>query len=104
MVKLFNIQNTTWLDGMNTVEKVVDALKKDDDRVEGDLVNQVEHKVATSQRRLQRGEGVQNRAVARVARKKIIKSCKTCCCVLYCLVTEHGPKAVPPCGRQSLQL
>ena len=49
----------------------------------------------SSQKRLQRGEGVQYRAVARVARKKIIKPCKTCCCVSHCLVTEHGPTTVP---------
>ena len=95
LVKLFNIEDSTWLDDMHTVEKVVAALKKEDEESEGELVNQVEQEVATSQMRLQRGEGVQYRAVARVARKKMIKPCKTCCCVSHCLVTEHGPKAVP---------
>ena len=46
MVKLFNIQDTIWLDDINTVEKAVDALKKEDDGVECDLVKQVEHEVA----------------------------------------------------------
>ena len=25
----------------------------------------------------------------------MIKPCKTCCCASHCLVTEHGPRAVP---------
>ena len=95
LVKLFNIQDTTWVDDMNTVENMVDALKKENEESEGELVNQVEQEVASSQMKLQRGEGVQYRAVARVARKKMIKPCKTCCCVSHCLVTEHGPKVVP---------
>ena len=94
LVKLFISLVTTLVDNKNTFEKVADALKKEDE-VEGELVKQVEHEVATSQIRLQRGEGVQYRAVARVARKKMIKPCKTCCCISHCLVTEHGPKAVP---------
>ena len=89
MVRLFHIQDTTRVDAIIAVEKVVDALQKEDDRVESELIKQVEHEVATSQVRLQRGEGVQYRAVGRVARKKMIKPCKTCCCVLHCQVTEH---------------
>ena len=79
---------------MHTVEKVVAALKKEDG-VEGAHVNQVEPVVAASQRRLQREEGVQHRAIARVAKRKMIKPCKICCCVSHCQVTEHNPKAVP---------
>ena len=95
LVKLFNIEDSTWLDDMHTVERVVAALRKENGESEGELVNQVEQEVPSSQKRLQRGEGVQYRAVARVARKKIIKPCKTCCCVSHCLVTEHGPTTVP---------
>ena len=60
---------------MNSVEKMVDALKKEDE-VEGKLVDEFKHDVAISQKKLQHGEGVKYCAVARV-------------------VTEYGPKAVP---------
>ena len=94
LVKLFNIEISTCLDVMNIVEKVVDAQKKETE-VEGELVNEVKHNVAISQKKLQHGEVVRHRTDVRVARKKMINPCKTCCCVLNCQVTEHGPKAVP---------
>ena len=92
MAKLFNSQVTTWVDNMNTVDNVIDALKKKD-KVEGELADEVKHDVAISQKKLQRGEVVQRCAVARVAKK--ITPCKTFSCVLHCQVFEHGPKAVP---------
>ena len=94
LVKLFNIQDTTWVDDMNTVEKVVTALKKDDE-AESVHLSRVEHDVTGSQRSLQRGEGVQHRAVAKIVKKKMSKPCKTCCCLSHCQITEHGAKAVP---------
>ena len=66
LVKLFISKVTTWVDDMNTVEKVIDALLQKEDEVEGKLVNEVKHVVA-SQKKLQRGEVVQYRAVASVS-------------------------------------
>ena len=96
LVKLFNIQDTTWVDDMNTVEKVVDALKKEgSEESEGVHISQGKLDVNGCQRSLQRGEGVQHCLVAKIAKKKMIRPCKTCCCMSHCQVTEHGPKAVP---------
>ena len=100
MVRLLHIQDTSRahaIIAVETVEKMVDALNKEDEKSEGELVNQVEQEVVSFQTRLQRVEGGQHRAVAdaRVAKKKTVNPCKTCSCVLYCQVTEHGPKAIP---------
>ena len=76
---------------MNTVDKVVDALKK---KVENKLVNEVEHGVAISQKKLQHGEVFQHPPVTNIAKNEIIKTCKTGCCVSHRKVTENGPKAV----------
>ena len=82
LVKLFNTQVTTLVDHMNTFEKVVDALEKED-AVEGELVNEVKHDVDISQEKLQCGEVVQHRTVARLAKK--INPCKTCCYIQVCI-------------------
>ena len=97
LVKLFNIQDTTWLDDMETVERVVDALKKEDEGTEEENVHlsQDEYDVAGVQKQLQRGEGVQHRPVAKVAKMKMLRPCRACCCVSHCQITDHSPKAVP---------
>ena len=82
LVKLFNTQVTTLVDHMNTFEKVVDALEKED-AVEGELVNEVKHDVDISQEKQQCGEVVQHRTVARLAKK--INPCKTCCYIQVCI-------------------
>ena len=94
LVKLFNIQDTTWVDDMNTVEKVVNALKKNDE-AESVHVSRVDLDVTGSKRSLQRGEDVQHRAVAKILKKKMSKPCETCCCLSHCQITEHGAEAVP---------
>ena len=99
LVKLFNSPVTNLVDNMNTFEKVVDALKKEDE-VEDDrkpwdeLVNEVEHGVAISQKKLQHGEVFQHPPVTNIAKNEIIKTCKTGCCVSHRKVTENGSKAV----------
>ena len=73
---------------------VVDALKKVDG-AESIHVSRVDHDVRGFMCSLQRGEGVQHRAVAKIVQKKMSKLCNTCCCVSHCQITEHGPKALP---------
>ena len=33
--------------------------------------------------------------MSKIAKKKMIKPCKTCCAVLHCQVNEHDPEAFP---------
>ena len=61
--------------------------------MEGELVDEVQHDVALSQKKLQRGEAVQHCAVARVTKK--INPCKTCCCVSQSQIGEQEYKAIP---------
>ena len=91
LFKLFNGQVTIWVDNMNTVEKVIDALKKED--VEGELADRVKHDVAIDQMKLQRGEVNQRCAISRVTNK--INTCKTCCCVSQSQIGEQEYKAIP---------
>ena len=76
LLKLFNTQVTSWVD-MGTFEKVVDALKKNDE-AESIHISRVDHDVTVSKRSLQRGEGVQHRAVAKIMKKKMSEPCKSC--------------------------
>ena len=94
LVKLFTSLVIALVNDMNTFEKAVDALKKDDE-LEDELVNEVQLGVAIYEEKLKNGKIVYHRAAfARVA-KKNIKPCKTCCYVLHCQVTEHRHKVVP---------
>ena len=93
LVKLFTSLVIALVNDMNTFEMAVDALKKEDE-VEDELVNEVELGVAISEEKLQHGEVFQHPPVAKIAKKEIIKTCKTGCCVSHRKVTENGPKAV----------
>ena len=92
LVELFINLVTTLFDNMNTLEKVPDALKKDE--VEDELVNKVEHVVAISQKKLQHREVFQHPPVTKIAKKGIIKTGKNGCCVSHRKVAKNGPKAV----------
>ena len=95
LVKLFTSLVIALVNDMNTIEKAVDALKKKD-KVEDELVNEVDLEVAIYEEKLQRGEVVYYRTAYGRVSKKNIKPFKACCCVShYCRVTEHRHKVIP---------
>ena len=95
LVKLFTSLVIALVNDTNTIEKAVDALKKKD-KVEDELVNEVDLEVAIYEEKLQRGEVVYYRTAYGRVSKKNIKPFKACCCVShYCRVTEHRHKVIP---------
>ena len=96
LIKLFNLEDTTWLDDMREVELLVEALKNEDENIESLNVDTKErHCAVGGYERPQREIGVQHKPSAKLARSKMIKKCKTCCCLSHCLLTDHHPKALP---------
>ena len=98
LIKLFNIDDTTWQDDMDEVEKLVEAImREDEDPGSVASINSVRsrHDAVGGYDRPQREEGVQHRPVAQVARAKLLKSCQSCCCQAHCVITDHSRSAVP---------
>ena len=82
LVKLFTSLVIALVNDTNTIEKAVDALKKED-KVEDELVNEVDLEVAIYEEKLQRGEVAYYRAAYGRVSKKNIKPFKACCCVSH---------------------
>ena len=100
IIKLFHIDDTTWMDDMKEVEKLKTALEIDDDMErEGRVIKYVMNPVpdggglryrltAVGEYRdvvaLKRLDNVRRNAKAKVVRMKFIKPCQNCCCFGHC--------------------
>ena len=98
MIKLFNIDDVSWQDDMAQVEKIIEALKDDQEVIAAASQNYTMSHTGDGLRYrlqatgghdlVQREDGVQHRPKAKIARAKIVKNCK-CCCSNHCLLTDH---------------
>ena len=98
LIKLFNIEDTTWLDDMSEIEKFIDGLKKDDEypkMIEDANIVKTRHDGVGGHDKPQREEGVQHRPGAKLAKSKVVKQCKKCCCKPHCMLTDHHVSALP---------
>ena len=100
LIKLFHIDDQNWQDDMAEVEKLIDELQKDKD---DEAANAKSYNItpcggdglrfrltATSGHDVvSRVEGVQHKKGAKVARSKLQRCCKSCCCSLHCRLTDH---------------
>ena len=101
LIKLFHLDDTTWLDDMNEVEELVKALKENDDDSDsvnyGDVLRSLKtrHGAVSGHDKLERETDVKYRPAAKTAKSKLVKKCKGCCCVYHCSIIEHNPGALP---------
>ena len=95
IVKLFNISDQDWTADMAEVEKLVDILQK-----ESNTSNYMMNYTGSGLRyrliatggheKVKRETGVQNSQSAKLAKCKVTKRCKNCCCPQHCSVAVHG--------------
>ena len=98
LIRLFHIEDQNWQDDMAEVEKLVGELQKDKEDETAKSYN-ITHcggdglrfrLTATSGNDVvSRVEGVQHKKGAKVARSKVQKCCKKCCCSSHCHLKEH---------------
>ena len=98
LIKLFHIDDQNWQDDMAEVEKLVNELQKDKDDGTAKSYN-ITHcggdglrfrLTATSGHDIvSRVEGVQHKKGAKVARAKLQRCCKNCCCSSHCRLADH---------------
>ena len=105
LVKLFNLEDSTWRDDMEEVEKLRCSLI-DDDEVERKnktvqyVMSQVGDDSSWRYRlsavggysdvvALNRQEGVQFNSKAKAAKPKFTKPCNACCCSSHCAMDDH---------------
>ena len=99
LVKLFNIDDTTWKDDMNEVEKILDVMKKEGETLPKKAATEYEvippknaglriRLKARSDRSVERATPVQNNLKAKDAKKKMEK-CSVCCCQSHHKFQEH---------------
>ena len=106
-IKLFHIDDTTWRDDVNEVEKLlaeVTKAEKDDassfptqyvmNPVRGDEGGLRYRLTAVGGYRdvvaLERGKNVQYNSKARVVKMKYLRPCKRCCCFAHCSLADNG--------------
>ena len=101
LIKLFNLEDTTWLDDMKEIEEFINKLKNDDENIDSKAVTvntviRSRHEAVSGHDKPQRVEGVQFRPSAKITKSKLVKKCKNnCCCVSHCQITDHHLKALP---------
>ena len=98
LIKLFNIEDTTWLDDMSEIEKFIDDLKKGDEypkMISDANIVKTRHDGVGGHDKPQREEGVQHKPGAKLAKFKVVKQCKKCCCKPHCMLTDHHVSALP---------
>ena len=104
LIKLFNVDDVSWQQEMDLVEKLIDEVK--DVKSEVNAQHYVMDHTGEGLRyrltavsgydRPEREIGVQHRPSAKFARAKMVQPCDKCCCSSHCHLTSHGGKDVVP--------
>ena len=95
LIKLFHIDDLSWQQEMDLVEKLIAESKVAENAVISYDMNHLSGlryrlKAVTDHDRPVRELGVQHRAGAKVAKMKVVQTCKKCCCTSHCLLTSHA--------------
>ena len=104
LIKLFHVDDVSWQEDMDTVEKLIADVKKDkaidDEKTEATAqLYTMNHTGEGLRYRLAavagydcpvREVGVQHRPSAKIAKAKIVRPCSECCCSSHCMLTDHG--------------
>ena len=87
LIKLFNIDDQSWQEDMDLVEKLIEESKviknnSEDTRSRLKAVNNEEN--------VKRKVGVQHKSSARLAKSKFTRPCSACCCLSHCEKNPHS--------------
>ena len=87
LIKLFNIEDTTWSQDLDLVDKLIKDIKGQGARPRLNAVSGPDF--------VRRQTGVQFNSKAQSVRTKLNSCCKTCCCLSHCQLTPHAKKDEP---------
>ena len=108
LIKLFNIDDVSWQQDMDEVDRLLKAVKESkNDEIDDKSSNAAQYSMSHTGEGLRfrltavsghdppvRELGVQHRPAAQVARAKFAQPCQDCCCYSHCKLTEHGRNLV----------
>ena len=86
LIRLFNIDDESWQEDMDLVEKLIEeskVIKKDSEDTRSRL------KAVNDEETVKRKLGVQHKPSARLAKSKFTRPCNTCCCLPHCEKNPH---------------
>ena len=89
LIKLFNIDDGSWQEDMDIVEKLIEDTKvekKDSKKVD----TRYRLKATDGEETVQRKVGVQHLPSARLAKTKFTRPCISCCCLSHCEKNPHN--------------
>ena len=87
-IKLFNIDDVSWQEDMDLVEKLIEETKVNKDNTMRDN-SRFRLKAVDGEGNLERKVGVQHKPSAIVAKLKFTKPCNMCCCLSHCELDPH---------------
>ena len=89
LIKLFNIDDASWQEDMDIVEKLIEDTKvekKDSKKVD----TRYRLKATDGEESVQRRVGVQHLPSAKIAKSKFTRPCSSCCCLSHCEKNPHN--------------
>ena len=87
LIRLFNIDDESWQEDMDLVEKLIEeskVIKKDSEDTRSRL------KAVNNEETVKRKIGVQHKPSARLAKSKFTRPCNACCCLSHCEKNPHN--------------
>ena len=107
LIRLFNINDTTWQQEMDMVKKLIDAVKAEETTEADNEVTSVqftlkpvgeglEYKVVTTSNYIPEDEVALSNVISKVGgfSKKTVFGCKSCCCITHCAVADKHARNV----------
>ena len=89
LVKLFNVEDSTWKEDMEEVEKVIKAMKED--RTDVNLIKSNQATVENARKRLKSNSELGTK-IGLWLDKKL--TCKECCCISHFNMFSRDPKEI----------
>ena len=87
LIKLFNIDDQSWQEDMDLVEKLIEESKITKNSTE-DTRSRL--KAVNNEETVKRKVGVQHKPSARLAKSKFTRPCSACCCLSHCEKNPHS--------------
>ena len=87
-IKLFNIEDESWQEDMDLVEKLIEEAKVKKDESEHEN-SRSRLKAVDGEGNIVRQVGVQHKPSAKIAKSKFTKPCNSCCCLSHCEKNPH---------------
>ena len=92
LIRLFNIDDESWQEDMDLVEKLIEESKVSKKDMEVGEESRSRLKAVNDGETVKRKLGVQHKPSARLAKSKFTRPCNTCCCLSHCEKNPHTDK------------